>query len=306
MQFKRIKRKLSGVLLLDKSLGISSNAALQAAKHLYQAAKAGHTGTLDPLATGLLPICFGEATKFAQFPTDADKAYDATITLGVRTDTGDKEGRILSESPVAVTASQLENTLVRFRGQGTQIPPMYSALKHQGQALYKYARAGIDLERAPRAVSFHRIVLKEFDSPHFTIHVTCSKGAYIRVLAEDIGDDLGCGATLSALRRTQVGEFSLQDAMSLEALEGLTPTQRDARLLACDALLAHLPAAYLDAASATRLRLGQALSRPDLAGAGNYKVFDEKQAFMGIAWLDDEARLAPKRLIVDEASHSTA
>lgn len=306
MQFKRVKRNISGVLLLDKPLGITSNAALQAAKRLYSAAKAGHTGTLDPLATGLLPICFGEATKFAQFPTDADKHYDATITLGVRTDTGDKEGRVISESPVAVSAARLETALARFRGQGTQIPPMYSALKVQGQALYKYAREGIKLERAPRAVNFHHIVLHQFDSSSFTISVTCSKGAYIRVLAEDIGEALGCGAILSALRRTGVGGFSLADAVTLGVLESFTPSQRDAQLLRCDTLVAHLPEAHLDAVDAAHLRLGRAIPRPELEVQGNYKVYDEKQVFMGIAWLNEEKLLAPKRLVVSEASRVLA
>ena len=198
----RIKRKISGVLLFDKPAGVTSNGALQHTKRLYQAEKAGHTGTLDPIATGLLPICLGEATKFSQTLLDSNKAYRAVIKFGQTTTTGDSEGAVLTQSSVQLTRAQVEQSLAKFVGRIQQIPPMYSALKHEGKALYIYARAGIEIERKARDITIDSLRLEDFQGDEMTVTVACSKGTYIRVLAEDIGQDLGCGAFLQALRRT--------------------------------------------------------------------------------------------------------
>jgi len=298
VQIKRIKRDVCGVLLLDKPVGITSNAALQHAKRLYRAAKAGHTGILDPLASGLLPLCLGEATKFAQYPTDADKAYDAVIKLGVTTDTGDSEGVVLTQQAVTVTCADVERAVRHFTGTIMQTPPMYSALKHQGQPLYKYARQGIDIERAPREVTLYRIVLSDFHGDTMRISVDCSKGTYIRVLAEDIGKLVGCGAHLIGLRRTRVGDFSLADAVTLDALEAMPEIERDAKLLPADQLVASLPSIDLDRDSAYYLRQGQALWQPKLQVCQRFRIYDEKQAFIGVGEVNDEGKLAPTRLVV--------
>ena len=221
---------IHGVLLLDKSAGHSSNDALIKAKRFLNAEKAGHTGTLDPFATGLLPLCFGEATKFSQDLLEADKTYEATIHLGLRTDTGDTEGQILETLPVDVSCAQIDAVLKKFRGPIQQIPPMYSALKRDGKPLYEYARAGITLEREARAVVIHLLEVIDFTAPFLRLRVRCSKGTYIRVLGEEIGAALGCGGHLSALRRTQVGSLILRDALTLERLEQLGDDERLALL----------------------------------------------------------------------------
>ena len=298
MQIKRIKRDVSGVLLLDKPTGITSNAALQHAKRLFRAAKAGHTGILDPLASGLLPLCLGEATKFAQYPTDADKAYDAVIKLGVTTDTGDSEGQVLIQHAVAVTLAELEHAVQQFNGTILQTPPMYSALKHQGQPLYKYARQGIVIERAAREVTLHRIVLTDFQADVVRLSVDCSKGTYIRVLAEDIGSLLGCGAHLIGLRRTRVGDFSLANALTLDTLETMPEAQRDSMLLPSDQLLTALPAIALDRDAAYYLRQGQAIWQAKLQVHQRFRIYDEKQVFVGVGEVNAEGKLAPTRLVV--------
>jgi tRNA pseudouridine55 synthase len=298
VQIKRIKRDVSGVLLLDKPTGITSNAALQHAKRLFRAAKAGHTGILDPLASGLLPLCLGEATKFAQYPTDADKAYDAVIKLGVTTDTGDSEGQILSQHEVNVTRVEVERAAKKFVGTIMQIPPMYSALKHQGQPLYKYARLGIEIERAAREITLHRIELTDFKGDIAYISVDCSKGTYIRVLAEDIGNLLGCGAHLIGLRRTRVGNFAFADALTLDTLEATPEAERDALLLPTDHLVDSLPRVELDSDAAYYLRQGQAIWQPKLQVHQRFRVFDEKQIFIGVGEVNPEGKLAPIRLIV--------
>lgn len=298
MQIKRIKRDVSGVLLLDKPVGITSNAALQHAKRLFRAAKAGHTGILDPLASGLLPLCLGEATKFAQYPTDADKAYDAVIKLGITTDTGDSEGQVLSQHAVTVTLAEVERAAQHFVGTIMQMPPMYSALKHQGQPLYKYARQGIEIERAAREIILHRIVLTDFQGDVACISVDCSKGTYIRVLAEDIGSLLGCGAHLIGLRRTRVGNFSLADALTLDTLEATPEAQRDALLLPTDQLLPGLPSIELDRDAAYYLRQGQAIWQPKLQVHQRFRIYDEKQIFIGVGEVNPEGKLAPTRLVV--------
>uniref|UniRef100_UPI0035ADC3C5 tRNA pseudouridine(55) synthase TruB n=1 Tax=Thauera aminoaromatica TaxID=164330 RepID=UPI0035ADC3C5 len=237
-QRRIVRREVDGVLLLDKPQGMSSNGALQTARRLLAAAKAGHTGTLDPMASGLLPLTFGEATKFSQMLLDADKTYEAVVRLGVDTDSGDAEGKVLATRPVAVDRAALEAVLERFRGEIEQVPPMYSALKRDGKALYEYARAGIELERAARRVVIHALELLDFAGERFTIRVHCSKGTYIRSLAMDIGAALGCGAHLAALRRTAIGAFDLSGALTLEALEAAGEGGRDALLAPVDALVA--------------------------------------------------------------------
>lgn len=298
MNTKRIKRDVSGVLLLDKPVGITSNAALQIAKRLYRAAKAGHTGILDPMASGLLPLCLGEATKFAQYPTDADKTYEAVIKLGETTDTGDADGQILSQRPVAVSRVEIERVVSQFTGLILQTPPMYSALKHQGQPLYKYARKGIEIERAPRAVTLHQIAILNFDGDILSIRVTCSKGTYIRVLAEDIGEQLGCGAHLTGLRRTQVGAFTLSDAITLDALEALSEAERDSKLLPPDRLVESLSEIVLDQDAAYYLRQGQAIWLPKLQLHQRFRIYDEKHIFIGVGEVGDEGKLQPSRLVV--------
>jgi tRNA pseudouridine55 synthase len=295
---KRDRRAISGVLLLDKPMGISSNGALQAAKRLYRAAKAGHTGNLDPIATGLLPICFGEATKFSQFLTDSDKRYQAVIRLGQTTDTGDAEGQLLETKPVAATLQQVEAVLARFLGEIEQVPPMHSALKHQGRPLYDYARKGVEIERAPRRVTIHTLALLGFEGEVLQLDVACSKGTYIRVLAEDIGRALGCGAHMTGLRRTEVGGFSLEQAVTLDELEDMDEAGRDACLLPADVLAEGFPRVDLDADGAFYMRRGQALWMPRLELHRLYRIYDEKQSFIGMAEVGDDGKLAPKRLVV--------
>lgn len=301
MQFKREKRDISGVLLLDKPFGVTSNGALQHAKRLFKAAKAGHTGNLDPIATGLLPICLGEATKFAQYLTDADKAYDATFRLGEVTDTGDADGEVIERHPVSVTQAQVKAAMQRFLGPIEQTPPMYSALKHQGRPLYDYARKGIEIERKPRPVTISALTLRRFAGNEIDFSVDCSKGTYIRVLGADIGQVLGCGAHMTALRRTRTGGFNLGQAVTLDALEAMSAPERDACLLPVDCLVADLPRVELDADSSFYFRQGQQIWLPKLEVTVLYRVYDEKQAFMGVAEVDDQGRLAPRRLLVTES-----
>ena len=298
MQPKRIKRNVSGVLLLDKPVGITSNAALQHAKRLYRASKAGLTGILDPLASGLLPLCFGEATKFAQYPTDADKSYEAVIKLGITTDTGDSEGQVLTQQTSTATMVDVERVISQFTGTIMQTPPMYSALKHQGQPLYKYARQGIEIERAPRAITLHRITLLDFQGDTFSLSVDCSKGTYIRVLAEDIGKALGSGAHLIALRRTRVADFSVVHAYSLDDIEALSEAERDHQLLPVDRLVEKLPEVVLDQESSYYLSQGQSVWQLTLQLHQRYKIYNEKHEFIGVGEVDDAGRLAPKRLLV--------
>ena len=254
------RRAVHGVLLLDKPLGWSSNDALQKAKWLLRAEKAGHTGTLDPLATGLLPLCFGAATKFSQISLDADKAYRATLRLGQRTTTGDREGEVIEERPVALDRAALDAAVARFTGTIDQLPPMHSALKKDGKALYEYARAGVEVERAPRRVTLHAIDIVSWDdaaeAPTLVIDVRCSKGTYIRTLAEDIGAALGCGAHLAGLRRTASGPLTLDGAVTLADLETMDEAARLGLLRPVDALLADWPALTLDAAESAKFLTG--------------------------------------------------
>lgn len=293
------RRRLDGALLLDKPAGITSQAAVQRVRHLFCAAKAGHTGTLDPLATGLLPVCLGEATKFSHLLLDADKTYLASVRLGVTTTTGDLEGEVTSRAAVAVGKKRVDEMLSRFVGEILQTPPMYSAIKHGGQPLYKLARAGREVPRAPRRVVVKHLTLLRFDGTDLEISVTCSKGTYIRVLAEDMGRELGCGACLSALRRTAVGNLSLASgACTLDQLECLTLPRRDALLLDADVLVASLPRCDLNAEQARRLMRGQPVeSARGACAAGLARIYGPGREFLGVAEIQAPGRVVPRRLV---------
>ncbi len=287
------RRALHGVLLLDKPPGWTSNDALQKAKGILRAEKGGHTGTLDPLATGLLPLCFGAATKWSQANLDADKRYRATLHLGRRTSTGDLEGELLEEHPVSADRAAIEAVLPRFTGPIQQLPPMHSALKHEGRALYEYARAGIEIEREARPVTIHAIDIVEWQAPVLVIDVHCSKGTYIRTLAEDIGAALGCGAHLAALRRTASGPLTLDAAVTLEQLQALEPAAREALLLPPDVLLAGWPEVQLPDDEAGRFLTGLR-RRVALADAPAVRVYgSHPRAFLG------SAHIAGGELIAD-------
>ena len=295
------RRRLDGVLLLDKPLGLSSNQALQAARRLYAADKAGHAGTLDPLATGLLPLCFGEATKFSGELLNADKRYVATVQLGVTTDTADAEGAVLQRRPVGFGRAAVESMLAAFVGQIDQVPPMYSALKRDGRPLYQYARAGIEVERPPRRVLIHELRLQGVDEGlaggRFAVEVRCSKGTYVRTLAADIGERLGCGAHLAALRRTGIGVLEVAQAHSLAVLEGLAgEAARDALLLPPDSLLSSLGEVRLDAADAARIRHGQAVRWSGEEGR-RLRVYDAEGGFIGVCRQLADGWLQPLRLV---------
>ena len=299
------RRPVHGVLLLDKPLGLSSNQALQKAKWLLRAEKAGHTGTLDPLASGVLPLCFGAATKFSQIHLDADKTYETTVRLGVKTRTADAEGDVIETRPVSCTVGQVVEVLDRFMGPIQQVPPMHSALKKDGKALYEYARAGIELEREARRVTIHALDLLGFAGDRFTIRVHCSKGTYIRSLAMDIGAALGCGAHLCALRRTAIGAFNLGAAVTLAALEAAGEGERDALLAPADALVAEFPALTLDADAARALLQGRVLDAPRGAPGVSARVYGPN-GFLGLGYWQDDGRFAPRRLIATAAESTTA
>jgi tRNA pseudouridine55 synthase len=293
---------IDGALLLDKPVGLSSNAALQKAKRLLGAAKAGHAGTLDPLASGVLLVLFGEATKFAGPLLDADKEYLATLQLGARTATGDAEGKVLETKEIKITESQVPAVLDRFRGEIEQVPPMYSALKHEGTPLYRLARRGEQVERTPRRVRIAELQLMNLQGASLDLRVVCSKGTYVRVLAEDIGAALGCGAHLSALRRTGSGRFRIEHALSFEDLEAMTAEERERRLLALPALLEGMPRAELGAAEETRLRQGQALKISGLH-QGLCAVVRPDGAVIGLGSADGEGSLRPLRLTQAAEKH---
>jgi tRNA pseudouridine55 synthase len=296
---KKPRDLVDGVLLIDKPVGLSSNDALTKVKRIVNAKKAGHTGTLDPFATGLLPLCFGEATKFSQDLLEADKTYDAVVHLGITTTTGDTEGEAVETRPVDVTVEQIEAALACFRGPIMQIPPMYSALKRDGKALYEYAREGIVLEREARPVTIHKLEMLAYDAPMLTIRVTCSKGTYVRVLGEDIGAELGCGAHLNALRRIQVGNLTVDGMVTLEQLQA---HDNPLSLLApVDALLSSFPRVELTAELAARFLNGQrlALNREPVTlpeTPGRVRVYHDDK-LLGTAILQDYGVLAPERLI---------
>ncbi|MGB8052165.1 MAG: tRNA pseudouridine(55) synthase TruB [Azonexus sp.] len=295
MQVKKTWKQVDGVLLLDKPLGLTSNDALQKARRLFSAAKGGHTGTLDPLATGLLPLCFGEATKFSADLLDADKTYEAVLKLGVTTDSGDAEGAVTGTVAVDVAESAILSVLPRFIGNIQQIPPMHSALKRNGRPLYELARQGIEVERAPRAVTIHAIDCLVFAGDMLTLRVACSKGTYIRVLAADIGQALGCGAHLAALRRTAVGDLDLAGAVTLAELEALDEAGRAGRLQPVDALLQSLPIMTVEGEVAERFRHGNPVDlHPGLAG--KIRVYAGGR-LIGVGEPGSDGRLWPKRLV---------
>jgi len=291
-----VRRAVHGVLLLDKPVGLSSNDALQQAKRWLRAEKAGHTGTLDPLASGLLPLTFGAATKFSQVSLDADKRYLATLRLGVTTTTGDLEGTPVLERPVDITRADLDAACLRFAGAIDQRPPMHSALKHEGRALYEYARQGIEVDRAVRRVVIHRIDILDWQAASLVIEIVCSKGTYIRTLAESIGEALGCGAHLVALRRTGSGPLAIDDAITLDELAALDESQRDARLLPPDALLADWTALRLPADEAGRFLTGLR-RRGDAPDNDRVRVYGPApRALLGAAHIQ-AGELIPDRLL---------
>ena len=289
-------REIDGVFLLDKPGGLSSNDALQKARRLFSAAKAGHTGTLDPMATGLLPLCFGEATKFSNRLLEADKNYEAVMRLGQVSSTGDAEGEILSERLVEVDEARLLEVCASFVGEIDQLPPMYSALKHEGKALYEYARAGVEIERDKRRVCIHALEVLGREGSDVRFSVRCSKGTYVRTLAEDIGEALGCGAHLVALRRTAIGSISIEDACTLDRLSALEDVDRPSLLAPPDALLTHLPAVTLDERNTFRLMQGQAVNVS--APEGETRAYGHDGRFLGLGFSDGQGCLRPVRLVV--------
>ena len=286
---------MDGVLLLDKSGGMTSNSALQSARRLFSAAKAGHTGTLDPLATGLLPVCFGEATKFSADLLDADKTYEAEVLFGITTDTGDCEGEAIRTCSPDFAQSDLEAVLSRFRGPISQIPPMYSALKRDGKPLYELARQGVEVERQPRDVTIHELQLLDFSGDRCRLRVSCSKGTYIRTLAEDIGNALGCGAHLTALRRTQVGSLAISGAVTLDQLSEISEEERSVYLQPPDALLQTLPIVCLNEDDTCRFSHGNPVSVAS-ACEGKCRVYCGDR-LLGIGEADRSGKVSPRRLV---------
>jgi tRNA pseudouridine55 synthase len=295
-------RRVNGILLLDKPPGMTSNAALQMVKRLYTARKAGHTGSLDPLATGLLPLCFGEATKVSGFLLDADKRYRVVCKLGERTTTGDAEGEVVEQRPVeAVSGARLRQVLEGFVGEIAQIPPMYSAVKHKGERLYKLARQGVEVEREARKVDIHSLELRDFNTPLFEIDVHCSKGTYVRTLVEDIGELLGCGAHVTALRRLAVGPFDdsqMIDMAALEAAAAESMTALDKLLLPMESGLAQWPGVRLSGDAAFYLRQGQAVLVPQAPTEGWVRLYEGESRFLGMGEILDDGRVAPRRLMI--------
>jgi len=310
---KKTRLPINGVLLLDKPVGWSSNDALIKAKRLLNAIKAGHTGTLDPFATGLLPLCFGEATKFSADLLEADKTYQTVVHLGVSTNTGDTEGEVIQTREVNVSEAQIHATLEQFKGDILQVPPMYSALKRDGKPLYEYAREGITLEREARPVTIHLLEFVKYEAPFLTLNVRCSKGTYIRVLGEDIGNALGCGAHLNALRRTHVGHLILENTVTLDQLIEMSEEQRHALLAPVDALLSSFPEVLLSEELSKRFLQGQrislakeAVTHPNELGRVRVYRVDANQAskqLLGSAQLQEFGVLAPERLISTVDQH---
>ena len=297
IKIARHKRDISGILLLDKPAGYTSNQALQTAKHLLQARKAGHTGSLDPLATGILPLCFGEATKVSQFLLEADKRYWVAIRLGQTTSTYDAEGEVLATRPVQLTRPIIEAALRRFQGEIQQVPPMYSAIKQAGQPLYKLARAGIEVERPPRRVVIRALSLMRWQDDRLELEVSCSKGTYIRSLAHDLGEILGCGGHVMALRRLATGGFSVEEAVTLETFQNLSDDGRLALLRPLDQALNHLPAVNLSSNAAYYLCQGQVVTAPHSLPMGVVRLYEAGGRFLGLGEVQLDGRVAPKRLL---------
>ncbi len=315
MARRRKGRPINGVLLLDKPTGISSNDALQKVKRIYFAEKAGHTGALDPLATGMLPICLGEATKFSQFLLDSDKRYVVIAKLGERTNTSDSDGEVVETRDVNVTQEQLEECIAKFRGTTDQIPSMFSALKYQGRPLYEYAREGIEVPRESRKITVYSIKLLRFEGDEVEMEVHCSKGTYIRTITDDLGEMLGCGAHVTYLRRTGVAKYPYERMVTLEQLnelvehaneQGLAPKELlDALLLPMDTAVEDLPEVNLDAQLTDLVQHGQPVQVSGTPTEGTVRMTSgEEKLFIGVAEMDDLGRVAPKRLVVfrDEES----
>lgn len=306
MARRRRGRLLDGILVLDKPHGVSSNRALQMAKRLYGAAKAGHTGSLDPLATGVLPLCFGEATKFSQFLLDADKAYESTFVLGVATNTGDAEGEVQATVDAsAVTEADVATALESFRGEIEQVPSMFSALKHQGQPLYKLARQGKEVERKSRRVVIKQLELRDYRGgaqAEVDIYLECSKGTYVRSIAEDLGKLLSVGGHVTRLRRTRAGPFSIENSVTMATLEALHANDRiaemDALLLSADTAVDSLPLVKLSESGGFYMRQGQPVLVPNAPCDGMVRIALETGEFLGVGEILDDGRVAPRRLIV--------
>lgn len=302
-KIKKVLRNVNGLLLFDKPEGMSSNFALQQVKRLYNASKAGHTGSLDPIASGLLPICFGEATKFAQFLLDADKSYTVVGKLGTTTTTGDREGEIVATSAIDhITEEQVRKILPKFMGNISQMPPMFSALKQNGQPLYKLARQGITVERQPRQIHIYKLQLLDFNQEgYISLEVSCSKGTYIRTLIEDIGTELGCGAFITTLRRTSVGKFAETAMISLEKIKELANLERhhdlDSFLYPVESLLNDYPTVFLASASAFYLMQGQPVLVPNAPKNGYVCLKTTDNKFLGVGEINDDGMVAPKRLV---------
>jgi len=300
---KRKGREISGVLLLDKPAGITSNKALQEVKHLFRAAKAGHTGSLDPLATGMLPICLGEATKISAFLLNADKRYRVSCRLGVTTTTADADGDVVRKRDCSgITIKDIEKLIPDFSGTISQIPPMYSAVKHQGQRLYTLAREGIEVERKPRTVQIYQLLLHSLNETMFDLEVACSKGTYIRTLVEDLGEALGCGAHVAQLRRLSVGPFD-GDMVTIDELKAVTDSSEaegfdalDEYLLPIDSAIAHWPDVHLDPDAAFYMKQGQPIQVAHAPTEGWVRIYDKSQ-FLGVGEIQDDGRVAPRRMI---------
>jgi len=298
---KKPGRSVSGIVLLDKPKGISSNKALQQVKNLYKAQKAGHTGSLDPLATGVLPVCLGEATKVSGFLLDADKKYRVQIKLGEKTTTADTEGKVIATAPVdSISEASITEILPEFIGVQQQLPPMYSALKHNGERLYKLAREGIEVERESREITIFSLELISVDLPFFELDVHCSKGTYVRTLAEDIGEKLGCGAHVSELRRTAVGVFDAEP-VSMEQLESAAQqgfSEVDSLMMPIDSALSDWEDVHLSADMSYYLRQGQAVMVPKAPANGMIRLYDEENGFLGVGVIQSDGKVAPKRLML--------
>ena len=302
-QRRRRVRNISGIVVLDKANGLSSNAALQEVKRLYEANKAGHAGSLDPLATGVLPVCLGEATKVSQFLLDSDKRYRTRIKLGIRTDTGDSEGSIIERNEgISVSRKAIERALTKFKGEVEQVPPMHSAIKMNGVPLYKLARKGITVEREPRLVTLYQICLVGFVNSELELEISCSKGTYIRTIADDLGQELGCGAHVIELRRTQAGVFTEKDSISAEELalekENRGLDKIDQFLIPMDRAIQDLPEVNLPSITASHVKNGQAVLVRHLPKNGLVRMYEDEQ-FIGIGSIDDDGKVAPKRLIIN-------
>ncbi|ARB72996.1 tRNA pseudouridine(55) synthase TruB [Pasteurella multocida] len=295
-------RDIDGVFLLDKPQGMSSNDIMQKVKRVFQANKAGHTGALDPLATGMLPICLGEATKFSQFLLDADKRYQVTAKLGERTDTSDAEGQVVETRDVQVDVQDILAALPHFRGNLMQVPTMFSALKHQGKPLYEYARAGITVEREARPITIFDLQFIAYDAPYLTLEVHCSKGTYIRTLVDDLGEYLGCGAHVTVLRRTAVANYPVEAMMNWDTLQVLAAQQDlallDQHLLPTDSAVSALPALHLNQEQSKAISFGQRVKFDNPTQlTGQVRLFSDTQQFLGVALVDEHNVIRPQRLI---------